>query len=318
MAASLSSRQEWVDYARDVESLGYATLVEGEHLAYGGPAALLALAVAADATTSLRVGTHVLNNDLRHPAMLAQEAATLDLLSDGRLDLGIGAGWLKDDYDALGLPFDRPGTRISRLEESLRLLKRLFQEESVSHSGEHYHVHGVTLDPKPVQSPHPPIFLGGGGKKMLSLAAREADIVSLDPVGTNGGTKDIASTTAEAMDEKVARVREAAHDRFGQLQLHNFVYRVVVTDDRRRAAEEVARWMADIPETFFSNTQLTVDQILESPYFLIGTVEQIVEDLQARRERFGISYITLFPGFPGMLNPMVPFSPVVARLAGTC
>ncbi len=271
---------------------------------------MLALAVAADATTSLRVSPQALMNDLRHPAALAQEAMTLDLLSDGRLELGLGAGWRRTDYDTIGLPFDRAGVRISRLEEAVPLIKRIFQEESVTFSGEHYKVDSLTLGSRPVQRPHPPILLGGGGRRMLSLAAREADIVGIDATGTPAGTKDDASTTAEATEQKVGWVREAAGDRFGRIELHHTVLSIVVTDDRRKGVEQVAEWMRAAPDTIVSNLNTDTDKILQSPQYLIGTVDQIVEDLQARRERFGFSYITIFPGLAET------FSPVVARLAG--
>ena len=308
-AIDTSSRSEWVDQALRVESQGYSTLVMGEHISWGGLAPLLALSVAAEATTSLRVGTHALTNDLRHPALLAQEATTLDLLSGGRLELGLGAGWMRADYDTIGLPFDPPGVRVSRLEEAVHLIKRLFRDESVSFSGDHCKVEDLSLDPKPVQLPHPPIFLSGGGRRMLSVAAREANIVGIDPVSTPAGKKDIATTTAQAIDRQISWVREAAGDRLEEIELHNSVWNVVVTEDRQRGAEEVARWLGEVPDTIFSNLYSDTEQILQSPYFLIGTVDHIVEELQARRERFGISYITVFPGLADT------FSPVVARLA---
>jgi probable F420-dependent oxidoreductase len=249
-------------------------------------------------------------NDFQNPVQLAMAAATLDFLSDGRLELGIGSGWLAQDYAVCGIPFDPPGVRIDRLEEAVTLIKRLFDGGPVTFTGSHYQVEEADLLLKPAQQPHPPLFIGGGGRRVLTLAAREADIVGLDPKATAAGAKDLATATAEAVDQQVAWVREAAGVRFRDLELHINVLTVIVTDDRQRAAEDVAAMLTTLPPSLVVNP-LGADQILAWPQALIGTVEQIAEDLLARRERYGISYI----GIPG--ESMEAFSPVVAQLHGT-
>src|SRR5262249_19747663 len=186
--------EDWTERARRVEALGYATLLLGEHPMGGGPSPLIALMAAAKATTTLRLGTHVLANDFRNPVLLAQDVATLDILSGGRFELGLGSGWLHYDYASLGIPFDRPGARVGRLAEAVMLIKRLLQEEETTFSGDYYQVQGARVAPKPAQQPRPPIMVGGGGRRILSLAAHEADIVSLDPIGTAAGTKDLATS----------------------------------------------------------------------------------------------------------------------------
>jgi probable F420-dependent oxidoreductase len=309
------SRAEWADLARKVEGLGYATFLLGEHPAMGGLGPLTALMAAADATTTLRFGTHVLANDFRHPVILAQEVATLDLLSEGRFELGLGTGWWRADYESLGIPFDPAGVRVSRLEEAISLLKRLFQEETVTVSGSYYQIQGVQVSPKPAQRPYPPIRIGGGGKRILSLAATEADIVSIDPIGTSAGTKDLATITAAATDQQIGWVRAAAGERFASLELHIFVYVVAVTEARRQAAEQVVQFLTNLPPTFMSNTGRSVEEVLASPRFLIGSVEQIAEELLARRERYGISYITVID-LPGMPSSIDALKPIVAQLAG--
>jgi len=299
-----------IDHARKVEALGYSTLVFGEHLSLGGIGPVASIMAVANATSSLRVASAVFANDFRHPVILAQEAATIDLLSDGRLEFGIGGGWLGTDYVAAGLPFDPPAVRIARLEEAVALIKLVFGEEPVTFAGDYYQVEGLNLQPKPRQRPHPPFFIGGGGRRVLALAAREANIVGLDPKGTAAGTKDAATMTAEVMDDLVAWVREAAGPRFSDLELHVNVLRLKITDDRRQGRDEIAARFASLPPSIVSNV-LADEQILASPYFLVGSIDQIVEDLQARRERYGISYVSV------PVEHVDAFSPVIARLAGT-
>jgi len=297
-----ASQAEWADKARKVEALGYAVLLVPDHLAEL-LAPLPALAAAAAATTRLRVGTAVLNNDFRHPALLAREAATLDLLSDGRLELGLGAGHMQSEYEQAGLAFDPGATRVERLGEAVVILKRLLEGESVTFAGRHYRVTGHSIHPRPVQRPRPPVFIGGNAPRLLTLAAREADIVGLTGIAFRHGGKepDVSDFRAAVVDERVRLVRETAADRFDRLELTALVQRVVVTDDRRKAAEELGtgRW-----------ARLTPDEILASPYALVGTVDQMVDDLRARRERWGISYVMTHEPF------MDALAPVVARLAG--
>ncbi|TAN32610.1 TIGR03621 family F420-dependent LLM class oxidoreductase [bacterium] len=296
-----ASARAWREKARQVESLGYSALYLPDHFGDQlGPIA--ALMAAADATTSLRVGSLVFDNDYRHPVVLAKEAATLDLLSEGRLDLGLGAGWLASDYEEAGIPFDPPGTRIDRMEEALKILKGLLAGGAFSFSGKHYRVNGLEGSPSPIQKPHPPILLGGGGRRILRLAAREADIVSVNFNLREGQVSQgvIRTGFAEATDEKVGWVKEAAGDRLEQIELSVLVFGANITGDRESAAEAMA-----------AGFQAEAQEVLAIPHFLIGTVDQLVEDLQARRQRYGISFV-IVPG-----EAVEALAPVVERLAGT-
>jgi probable F420-dependent oxidoreductase len=292
---------EWRERARRIESLGYSTLYLPDH--FGDQLSPIAgLMAAADATSSLRVGSLVFDNDYRHPVVLAKEAATLDLLSGGRLDFGLGAGWLASDYEQTGIPFDSPGTRIERMAEALAIIKGFFAGGSVSFAGKHYRISGVKASPLPVQKPHPPILLGGGGRRMLGLAAREADIVSINYKLTEGRINSSLVRTGMpgATDQKLAWIKEAAGDRFPKIELCATVFTFSVTDDRDGVAAAFASRLGSEPQ-----------EILEMPHFLIGTIDQMIEDLQARRERYGISYVVV---------PDAAFeslAPVVARLTGT-
>jgi len=277
----------------------------GQHPAWGGIDPAVALMAAADATTTLRMAPLAFNNDLHHPVMLAQAAATLDLLSDGRLEFGLGAGWLRSDYETLGVPFEQPSVRIARLEEAVAVIKGLWGGESFSFTGTYYQVTGPRPSLETAQRPHPPLFLGGGGRRMLMLAARQGDIVGLqEPLGAPVGT-----APAEAVDQQIAWIGEAAGSKFPELEIQSGVLAVRVTDDRRRAAEEIADWMASLPPELKSEP--SPEQVLGSMAFLVGTIDQIIEDLEARRERFGVSYVTVFG------EDADAFAPVVARLAGS-
>jgi probable F420-dependent oxidoreductase len=310
-AASSSSRDAWVSYARQVEDLGYSTLAIGEHISFGGLAPLPALMAAADATTRLRVATHVLTNDFRNPVLLAQEVATLDLLAEGRLEFGIGAGWLAADYSAAGIPFAPAPTRVRRLEEAVSLLKRLFSDGPVTFEGAYYSVHDMDLTTKPQQQPHPPLYVGGGGKQVLSLAAREANIVGVSSKATAAGALNLGDRTPQAFDEKVRWIREVAGERSAELELNTLIQHVRITDNRHQGAEETLAAYGSWPSDLIVNVPRSTEEILEAPYCLIGTVGQIVEQLQERRERYGISYITVHGGFTEAL------APVIERLAGT-
>ena len=297
------TRAEWVEKARKIEELGYNALTVPDHLS-DLFAPMPAVLSAAEATKHLRVGTNVLNNDLRHPVLVAREAATVDLLTDGRLQLGLGAGSLRSEYDQAGLGFDPGRARVERQAEAVTIIKGLLKGEQVTFAGRHYRVTGHTIAPLPVQRPHPPILIGGNGPRLLTLAAREADIVGFSGLTfRRGGTAppDLSGWKASSVDERVQLVREVAGaERYAQLELNALVQRVVVTDDRSKAAEELtSRW-----------SQLTPGEILQSPYVLIGTVDQMVEDLKLRRERWGISYYVIFEPY------LDAFAPVVARLAG--
>ena len=300
-ARDAGSRAEWQDKARRVEGLGYSALMVPDHLA-AMLAPIPAAVSAAAATKSLRVGTNVLNNDFRHPVLVAREAATADLLSDGRFELGLGAGHMRSENDQAGLPFERGGIRLERLAEAVAIIKGLLGGAEVTFAGQHYRVTGHTIHPRPVQRPHPPIIIGGNGPRLLTLAAKEADIVGFSGITfARGGTEpDFSTWRVGVADERVRLVREAAGVRIEKLELSALIQRVVVTEDRRQAAGELARaWK-----------QLSVEEILEAPFVLLGTVDEMVEALQARRDRWGISFFVTFEQY------LETLAPVVARLAG--
>lgn len=292
---------DWAEQARRGEALGYATFLMPDH--FGRQLAPVpALMAAAMATSSIRIGTAVFDNDFRHPAMLAKEMATIDVLSEGRLEMGIGAGWVKAEYEQAGISFDPPNVRVERMQEAVRVITGLWDNDPFSFAGKHYAITDMEGWPKPLQHPRPPIMIGAGGKRMLSFAAREADIVGILAPALPEGGLDTAADSEERLAQQVDWVRAAAGDRFQDIELSMLFWAVRVTDDIRAGAEDIAR-------TRFRPT--TAEQILTSPYYLIGSVEGIVERLQELRERFCISYITLMPGHDEV------FAPVVDRMAGT-
>jgi probable F420-dependent oxidoreductase len=284
---------------RRVEALGYSSYLALDHFVRGLDVTA-SLTAAAMITDRLRIGSFVFDNDFRHPALLAKAAASMDMVSDGRLELGIGAGWLKEEYDQTGISFDPPAVRIERLTEAVHLIKRIFTEKHpVSFEGAHYTVTDLICPPHPVQKPHPPFIIGGGSKRILSVAGREADIVGITTRARPDGSKDTADNTVEATERKIGWVHEAAGERFEQIELNIIVSDVDVTNDRRGAAETIARQQGT-----------TSEQVLSSPQILIGSAEQMAEQLQERRERFGFSYIVVTE--PNMDK----LAPVVATLSG--
>jgi probable F420-dependent oxidoreductase len=303
MCSHAASANDFREKARQAEALGYSTLFVPDHFIDHPLAPMPAMATAAAVTDTLRVGSLVLGNDYKHPVVLAREAATLDLLSGGRLELGLGAGWMAADYEKAGLELDRPGVRIDRLEESVAVVKGLMAGGPFSFQGKHYTVTELDGQPKPVQQPHPPFIIGGGGPKVLALAAREATIVGIN-ANLRGGvaiSDDAArSMTSAATDEKIARLRAVAGDRFDDLELQSFVGFTNFTDDRTSLAEMMAGAFGVSPE-----------EALETPVVLAGTLEQMIEDLQARRERWQMSYVVVG------VDVMEEFAPAVAKLAGT-
>jgi probable F420-dependent oxidoreductase len=299
-APTPSAGTDWVERVRRVEDLGYSILAVPDHFR-DHLAPVSALTAAALATTRLRVGSLVFSNDFRHPAVLAKEAATIDVLSGGRFELGLGAGWLREEYDQTGIPFDAPGTRVERLEEAVTIIKRLLAGERVTFAGRHYAIADLEGRPTPVQRPHPPIAIGGGGRRTLTLAAREATIVGLVPRARRDGSGlDLADLSDAATREKLEWVRAAAGARFDSLELHALIQAVAVADQRTAAADQLA-----------ARFKVARDVVLETPYVLLGTVKEISETVWRRRERYGISYLTVFE------RDMEAFAPVVARLAGT-
>jgi probable F420-dependent oxidoreductase len=303
----------WRERARRAESLGYSALHLADHFLGPGPAlagtnhplqelaAVPAMAAAAEATTTLRIGCRVFCNEYRHPVMLAKEAATLDLLSGGRLELGLGAGWLRAEYEAAGMAFDPAPQRIERLAEAVSLLKAIFAGAPVEHAGRHYRVSGFTGAPRPVQTPHPPLMIGGGSRRVLELAAREADVVSLNFNNRAGvlGPDGIRSATAAATARKLRWVREAAGARYASLELEIGAYFTFVTDAPEKIASGMGRAVG-----------LSAEEMMRHPHALFGSPDAICAALERRREEYGISYVTVGDA------ALEAFAPVVARLTG--
>jgi probable F420-dependent oxidoreductase len=300
IAGRAQTRAEWQDFARRSEDLGFSTLVIADHF-NAQLAPLPAIVSAAAVTTRLRFGTSVLDNDFRHPAMLAKEAATVDMLTDGRFELGIGAGWSPSDYTQTGIPFESGGVRFERLKEAVHIVKSALESEAVSFSGKYYRVADLKVLPRPLQKPHPPILIGASRRQMLAFAATAADIIGLED--RQWPQRDLHASTipvASAADQ-IATVREAAGARFEDIELSILLARVVFTDNQRAAADTMA-----------TDLGLTREQVLRSASILIGSVESITEQLVERRERLGISYPVVF-----QQAAVDGFAQVVARLAGT-
>lgn len=290
----------WRDRARQIEALGYSTLYMPDHFTeQWGP--LVGLTVAAEATTTLNVGALVFDNDYRHPVVLAKEIATLGLVSGGRVELGLGAGWLRTDYEESGIPYDDPSVRVDRLEEALAVYDRLW-DGPATFAGEHYRVTGATAQPAPLPTGRPTLVIGGGGRRVLTLAARHADVVGVNP-SLRSGAVDAAtarSAVAERYEQRIGWIRDAAGDRFDDLELQCLTFVVAVDGDR----DEVARMMAP-------GLGITEEQARDVPIALVGSVEQICDQLVERRETLGLSYWVVHE------HEMEAFAAVVDRLAGT-
>jgi probable F420-dependent oxidoreductase len=305
--ATTGSRTEWRDRARQAADLGFSLLVTADHLdEVISP--LVSLVSAADAAPGLRVGTMVLNNDLRHPSLLAREAAAVDLLTDGRLEVGIGAGHAQPEYERNGIPFDPPGTRVNRLSESVQVLRRLLDGETVSFHGRYYDIKGETAYPKPAQS-HVPLLVGGGGNRTLAVAAQWADAVGFTGLGrtlADGSSHELTGFSPAAVTRQVEWVRTTAGSRADDLEFQALVQAVIVTDRPHTAAEDLVGPLRPLSPSH----PLSPDEILASPYLLIGTVGGIVESLLERRERWGFSHYTI------RTAALSQFGPVVVALAG--
>ena len=307
---SAKSGKEWRERARRAEALGYSALHLADHVLGPGPAiaksnhpiqelaAVPAMMSAAEATTTLKVGCRVFCIDYQHPAVLAKQAATIDLLSDGRLELGLGAGWLAAEYEALNIRLDPPGVRITRLEETIAAFRELLSGEEVAIASKSIQLAGFAGAPK---RKFPPLMIGGGGKRVLSLAAREADIVSLNFNNSSGliGPAGVQSSTADATAEKIGWVRAAAGARFGAIELEIGAYFTFVQE----GADAIAAGMG-------SAMGLSKDEMLRHPHGLFGSADRVAEELERRRQQYGISYVTVGDA------AMEAFAPVVARLAG--
>ena len=308
MPTLAQSPSRWRDTVRWLEATGYATVAISDHVTHGWAMdPLVTMMAAADATDQMRVLSLVLSNDYRHPALVHKAIGTIDVLSGGRAELGLGAGWMAADYDAIGLSFGTPGARIARLEESVRLVKRLFASEGpVSVSGSHYRIHELDGLPVPVQRPRPPILIGGGGRSILSLAGREADIVGVNaslPPGADR-TSGVVGLTAAAAREKLGWVWAAATGAGrtpAELEFQVSVLEVHVTDSRADASR--------VLDSLSDDLGLVRDTVESAPTVLVGSVARCCELLEERRETFGFSYIKLSPATAASAR-------LVARLAG--
>ena len=308
-----NSGKEWRELARKAESSGFSSFHLADHIIGPGPAlaatghpvqtvaAIPAMAVAAEATSTIKVGCRVLCVDYRNPVMLAKEVATLDFFSEGRLELGLGAGWLQGEYEAIGVPFDRAGVRIDRFEEVIALLRASFAEGELNIDTPHVHAVGFEAVPKPFTKSGPPIMIGGGAKRILTIAGREADIVSLNFNNSSGklGAAGIGSSTAELTDQKIQWIKDGAGARFDQIEIEIAAYFTIVTPDGEGTRAKMAPMFGMTPEVF-----------AEHPNALIGSVDEICDRIVERRERFGISYVSFGAS---VIDAVIP---VVERLAG--
>ena len=307
LGENVRSATELMETARRAEAAGFATFLLRDHFIqepFGHQLApLAALATVAATTARLRVGSLVLCNDYRQPVLLAKEVATLDVLSGGRFELGLGAGFSRPEYEAAGLPYDPPGVRVDRLAEALQVFKGLFGAAPFTFAGRFYSVTKLDAFPKPVQRPHPPILVGAGGRRMLAIAAREASIIGIQTasLATGRSAPDPSGLLAETIAEKIGWIRQQAGARFDQIEL-SIVSSVVIAEHRREAAQRLVleRGWEGLP----------VERVLEMPSIFIGPVDQIVDEMQKRRERYGISYYVVSDRSLEMV------APIVARLAG--
>ena len=286
--------------AARAEELGFHSVTVPDHLD-DQPAPLIALTAAAAATSTIRLLPLVLANDYRHPVVLAKELATLDVLSGGRLEVGLGAGWMTSDYELSGIQLDSPGTRIRRLRESVDIISGLLRGEAISVDGEFYSVAGAAGTPSPVQSGGVPIMLAGGKEKMLTLAGEKADIIGINPGLTAGVIDEQAGrdATLERTDQKLEWVRSAAGARFDSLTIQTRIHLAMITDDREAVAKEMAPLLG-----------ITAEEALASPHALVGTVDQVVDEVLSWRERWGFSYISIDAG------SIDDFAPVIEAVDG--
>ncbi|WP_430335130.1 LLM class F420-dependent oxidoreductase [Rhodococcus sp. ACT016] len=302
--------RRFVKLAQKAEELGYDSFMIPDHLGnqVGPIAALGALAVATD---KIRLGTAVLANGFRHPAVLAKDAATIDVLSGGRLELGIGAGWMREEFEKGGIEYERPGVRIAKLEESLQILDTLLRGQECNFEGKFYKIDGLKGSPRPRQGPRPPIAVGGGGPKMLALAAKYADIISVATPTSADGRLLLSGITMEQTIARVEQIREAAGDRFADIELNWTITAIMVTDDREQAAEmALAAIDQGFPPNIEADVTLSVEEILNSPYLAIGTYEEIADQIRNVREKTSMSYVGVFP------TQLEAFAPVIPLLRG--
>jgi len=314
-----SSARDWREQAQRAEQLGYSTFHTADHHIGPGPAldptnhgvqdfaAVPAIAAAAAATSTITVGCRVFCTDYRNPVVFAKELATLDVLSDGRLEVGLGCGWLANEYDAIGIPFDRPGIRIDRMEETLQVIRAHFADGQLNVTGDHVHAVGFEGVPKPTSEGGPPIMIGGGSPRVLGIAGREADIVSLNFDNSSGklGAEGVGSGQRDHTLQKVAWIRTGASQRtdgktFDDIELEIAAYFTQITEDAATARAAMAQRFGAPVESFDDH-----------PHALIGSFDEVCDLLEARRSEFGISYVTV------SVRAMDDFAPVVARLSGS-
>ena len=313
MPAPAPPLADWHAQLRRLEDLGLSSVVAADHFTGGYSfEPMVALTAAAAATTRLRLQTGVLGNDYRHPVLVHRMAALLDVVSDGRLVLGLGAGWMSSDYEAAGIALDPPGERVDRLAEALTVIKGLFGPEPFDFTGKHYAIRALDGLPKPVQHPHPPLFVGGGSPRVLRIAGGEADIVGINASLRAGelGAHAVRDLSVERVTEKIGWAREGAvaagRDPGAlELEMNHWLARVTPT---AAAADDLLTRMG-------ARFDVDPDVLAASPSVLVGTVAQIVDTLEARREQLGISYLQLDAGFP--TPDLDAFAPVIETLAGT-
>ena len=311
------SPANWRELIRKTEDLGYSTFHLADHFLSAGPAlestfhppqllaAVPTIAMALEQTDTLRVGCRVFCNDYRHPVILAKEAATMDYLSGGRLEFGLGAGWIKAEYEAAGFAFDEFPQRFERFAESVHAYKAFMSGEPLELDGQSIRWSGFSGTPTPAQSPYPPLMIGGGSKKILEFAGAEADIVSLNFNNRAGmlGPDGMSSGLAAATAKKIDWVRNGAGARFDDIELEIGAYNTIITDHPEPTAEAIGQALG-----------MSTEDILSHPHCLIGSVDFICEELERRRETYGISYVAVLDD--GENNMVEAFAPVVARLAG--
>lgn len=298
-ASRETSGKGWAELAKRVEGAGYDVLTMPDHFT-DQLAPVPALMAAMDATTTLRTGALVFDNDYKHPVILAKELATMDVLSEGRTEIGLGAGWMISDYEEAGIPYDSPKVRIDRFMEGISVIRGCMSEGPFSFTGEHYTIKNYNGLPKPIQTP-PPLLIGGGGKRVLSYAAREADIVGINGTLTAGvvGPEALNTMTSESVDEKVTIVAAAGAHRLDEIEMNIRTFFVKVTDDRAATVDGIS--------SMFGVSKEMIDN---SPFALIGSVDSCIEQLLERRERWGFSYTIV-----GAEN-IDECAPIVAALRG--
>lgn len=311
-----TSPDDWSETVRAAEDLGYSCLHLADH--YLGPgaaaeaashppqvvAAIPAMMSAADLTSTIKIGARVMCVDYHQPVVLAKSLATIDYLSGGRLEPGFGAGWITSEYDAMGIPMDRPGVRIDRMIEHVELARAYFAGDDLDIAGEHVRVSGMGALPASPQPDGPKIMIGGGSPRVLRTAGRLADIVSINFDNSAGkiGAHGIGSGTRDGTMQKIDWIKEGAGDRFADIELEIGGYFIAVTPDPAATPDTLA--------TMAEGFGMSPDVLAEHMHTLVGSVDEICETLEQRRDTYGISYVNV------AARNMKAFAPVVERLTG--